>query len=157
VRRRSFSVSGTEARAFVAAAAAVASTMAHRVPAEPPSVRGHHHASRFAELLGKEDVTGEQILREMNSRKATNQAKKDLLQLLINRKDIIMADLRKKLKLKDGDAHQQLDLFCDRVSNLPKLTSSHVTSKDLAYFIFQFAVLFKSIIALPALRGVIWT
>jgi hypothetical protein len=64
VRRSSFSFSGTKARAFLAAAAAVASTMAHRVPAEPPS------ASRFAELLGKEDVTGEQILREMNSRKA---------------------------------------------------------------------------------------
>jgi hypothetical protein len=80
VRRSSFSFSGTKARACLAAAAVVASTMVHRVPAEPPS------ASRFTELLGKEDVTGEQILREMNSRKATNQAKKDLLQPLINRK-----------------------------------------------------------------------
>jgi hypothetical protein len=93
----------------------------------------------------------------MNSRRFTNQAKKEPLQPLIDRKDNIVADLRNKLKLKNGEAHQQLDQFYDRVSKLPKLTSSQVTSKDLASFIFHFALLFKSIIALPALRCVIWT
>ena len=71
---------------------------------------------------------------------------------IYERHDNVVADLRTRLKLKEGERDQRIDELVRLVKNLPGLSCSTITAPMLGAYVFDIAVVCKSIFETQQVR-----
>ena len=107
--------------------------------------------SDLIQSIGNEEVTAKDVKKQFEGRKWSRPEKVKWLQAFTKDMDNIVADLRTRLKLKEGERDQRIDELVRLVKNLPVLSST-ITAPMLGAYVFDIAVVCKSVFETQQVR-----
>jgi len=120
--------------------------MSKKAPKKAPkgSKKGED-ISKLIKRVGNEDISGEDIQAQLQSRKFERNDRVIVLQPLKDNVDAIIQDLRGRLNLKEGEEDQRVKELETAIRGLRSLGSSAFTARMLGDRVYEIAVICKSI------------